>query len=189
MFLALDHLFTCSFHCWYLYCAGATPTRWQPEDCRIHCGDGEEQIVVSCSFHYVVYAMRGHHVADEDCHVAGRFSGMREILKSHHPLLHAMHRWNEYMDAFVATGNYLKLNGFAQSNVQHFLKYKEAQKIIIPLLVCSVFGPSRPLQQVIELDCKGKLSHDLGGPYQLTIQEIKSSTTGEKGLANSSSFV
>ena len=76
----------------------------------------------------------------------------------------------------------MQSNGFARSNVQHFLKDKRARRIVVPLLVVSVVGPSQPLQPVIDLDGKGNLSHKLNGPYQLTIYEIKPWDTGVTGL-------
>ena len=94
------------------------------------------------------------------------------------------------MDAFITLGEHLKKEGFTQTAAEHLLSQGGSSCLVVPLLAASVDVQSPAegagsLRDVIELDCKGKLTYGYDSRYRLEFSEVKSSLEGKVILMGS----
>ncbi len=90
------------------------------------------------------------------------------------------------MDAFITLGEHLEKEGFSQLAAKRLLSQGGSTCcLVVPLLAASV-GVQTPakgagsLRDVIELDCKGKLTFRRDSRrYRLEFSEVKSSLEGK----------
>ena len=91
------------------------------------------------------------------------------------------------MDAFVTLGEHLEKEGFSQLAAKRLLSQGGPTCcLVVPLLVASVGVPTKgagSLREVIELDCKGKLTYRWDSRrHSLEFSEVKSSMEGKSIL-------
>ena len=94
------------------------------------------------------------------------------------------------MDAFLTLGEHLEKEGFTQSAAKRLLSQGGSSCLVVPLLAASVDvqSPTKgagSLRDVIELDCKGKLTLGYDSRYRLEFSEVKSSLEGKAILMGS----